>query len=151
MSLIEEFLFLTPEWMTKFVTIIENDLEIRSKTSEFNLSIIYIIENLPQKLRELYDGDSVSIYAELDQGDINFTVTKEVPSEETVDFIVTTDYEIAKKNFQGELNLLSTFIKRLIKVSPWRKISLNPAFTVKALSTVIAILKAIKKLPTVYV
>jgi hypothetical protein len=150
MGPIEEHLFLSLEWMARIVAIIEGDPKIRSKTSEFNLRIVYIVENLPQKLKELYDGDSVSIFAELDQGDISFTVEKEVPSEETVDFTVTTDYEIAKKNFQGELDILATFVKRLIKIRPWYKISLNPVFTVKALSTVITILKATRDLPTNY-
>jgi len=150
LSLIEEYLFMTPEWMTKFVTIIEENPEIRSKTSEFNLSIIYIVENLPRELRELYGSDSVYIYAELDQGSISFTVEKEVVSEETVDFIVTADYEIAKKNFQGELDMLSTFIKRLIKIRPWHKISLNPVFTIKALVAVTAMLKAMRTVPTRY-
>jgi len=79
-----------------------------------------------------------------------FNVSKEMPNEKFTDFIVITKYEIAKKNFQGELNLLSTFIKRLVKVSPWRKISMNPTFTIKSLATMIALMKVMREVPTIY-
>ena len=148
-------LFLSKVWIEKIINAIEDaralDPELMAKTSEFSLSVAYVIENLPQKLRDLYENEKVVIYVEMDKGNLTqFNVSKKMPSEKLTDFIVTAKYEIAKKNFLGELNLLSTFIKRLVKVSPWRKISTNPTFTIKSLSTMIEVLKVMRTVPTVY-
>ncbi|MFX1466612.1 MAG: hypothetical protein ACFFA5_09085 [Promethearchaeota archaeon] len=155
MTFTNGYLFLSKLWIDKIVSAIEDaraiDPELMAKTSEFSLSVAYIVENLPQKIRELYESDKVVIYVEMDKGNLKqFNVSKEVPSEKVLDFIVTARYEIAKKNFQGELNLLSTFIKRLIKVSPWRKISTNPTFTIKSLSTMIELMKVMREVPTIF-
>jgi len=148
-------LFLSKAWIDKIVLAIEdaraNDPELMAKTSEFSLSVAYVIEKLPEKLRELYESDKVIIYVEMDKGNLKqFNISNEMPSETLTDFIVRTKYEIAKKNFQGELNLLSTFIKRLVKVSPWRKISMNPTFTIKSLATMLALMKVMREVPTRY-
>lgn len=148
-------LFLSKAWMDKIVSAIEDaraiDPELMAKTSEFSLSVAYVVENLPQKLKDLYKSDKVVIYVEMEKGNLKqFNVGKEMPNEKFTDFIVTTNYEIAKKNFQGELNLLSTFIKRLVKVSPWRKISMNPTFTIKSLATMLALMKVMREVPTRY-
>jgi len=148
-------LFLSKEWMDKIVSAIEDaraiDPELMAKTSEFSLSVAYVVENLPEKLKDLYKSDKVVIYVEMEKGNLKqFNVGTEMPNEKFTDFFVTTKYEIARKNFQGELNLLSTFIKRLVKVSPWRKISMNPMFTIKSLATMIALMKVMREVPTIY-
>ncbi len=121
-----------------------------AQASEFSLSVAYTIENLPPKLQKLYDSEQVTIYIELDEGELRrFTIGTEIPPESKPDFIVTSDYEIAKKNFQGELNPISTFMKRRIKVEPWRKLYFNPKFSARSLSTINTLLKVIQeKVPT---
>lgn len=151
-----EYMFLSKEWIKKAVAAIEQakatDKNVMAQASEFSLSIAYTIEKLPQKLKELYDSEKIRIYLELDQGELKrFTIGTEAPKGKKPDFVVTSEYEVAKKNFQGELNPISTFMKRRIKVEPWKKLYLNPRFSAKALSTVNTLLKVIRdEVPTIY-
>jgi len=151
-----EYLFLSLEWIKKAVAAIEHakatDKNIMSQASEFSLSIAYTIEKLPQKLKELYDSEKVTVCIELDQGKLNhFTIETEMPRGKKPDFTVTSDYDIAKKNFQGELNPISTFMKRRVKIEPWKKLYLNPRFSAKSLSTINILLKVIREeVPTFF-
>jgi len=149
------YVFLSKEWINKAVAAIEHakatDESIMSQAAEFSLSVAYTIENLPQKLRNLYSSDKVTIYVELDQGTLRrFTVGTEVPEGKKPDFTVTSDYDVARKNFQGELNPVSTFIKRRIKVEPFKKLYLNPSFSAKSLSTINTLLKVMRDVPTIF-
>ncbi len=123
-----------------------------SQASEFSLSVAYTIEKLPQKLKELYDSEKVTMYIELDQGKLTRFVVETKPTvEKKPDFTVTSEYDVAKKNFQGELNPISTFMKRRIKVEPMKKLYLNPRFSAKSLSTINTLLKVIREeVPTCF-
>jgi len=150
-----EYLFLSKEWINKAVAAIEHakaaDEAIMSQTAEFSLTVAYTIESLPQKLRDLYNSDKVTVYVELDQGKLKrFTVGTELPKEKNPDFTVTSEYDVARKNFQGELNPISTFMKRRIKVEPFKKLYLNPAFSARALATINTLLKVMREVPTIF-
>ncbi len=151
-----EYTFLTKEWIKKAVAAIEHakatDENVMSQASEFSLSVAYTIEKLPQKLQELYGSEKVTVYVELDQGELKrFTIGAETPKEKKADFTVTSEYDVAKKNFQGELNPISTFMKRRIKVEPMKKLYLNPRFSAKSLSTINTLLKVIREeVPTCF-
>jgi putative sterol carrier protein len=149
----EGYLFLSKDWIGKAVAAIERakatDESVRKQASEFSLSIAYVIENIPEALKELYSSDRVIVYIELDKGELKrFKVDTGV--KEKTDFTVISDYEIAKKNFTGELNPVSTFIRRQIKIEPMRKVYADPSFSAKALTTVNTLLKIIKEVPTVF-
>jgi len=149
------FLFLSEEWIRRTVSAIErakaSDESLGSQASEFSLSVAYTIENLPEKLREHYGSDKVTIYVELDEGALKrFTVGTEMPGGKNPDFVVRSEYEVVKKNFQGELNPVSTFIRRRIKVEPYRRLYADPSFTARSLSTINALLRVMRDVPTVF-
>jgi putative sterol carrier protein len=151
-----EYMFLSKEWIKKAVAAIEHakamDENVMSQASEFSLSVAYTIEKLPERLKKLYNSEKVTVYIELDQGKLTcFTIGTEPPRGKKPDFTVTSEYEVAKKNFQGELNPISTFMKRLIKVEPKRKLYLNPRFSAKSLSTINTLLKVVREeVPTFF-
>ncbi|NIN51921.1 MAG: hypothetical protein GTO23_01960 [Nitrososphaeria archaeon] len=125
------------------------DEKISQMASEFSLSVAYLVKNLPQELREQYRNKEVIAYIELDHGALkSFTIGTEVPKGKKPDFTVESEYEVAKQNFLGELNPISTFIKRRIKVEPARKLYLNPSFSAKSLTTIIALLQVMRDVPT---
>jgi len=145
-----EYMFLSKEWIRKAVAAIEQakatDENVMAQASEFSLSLAYTIEKLPQNLKELYGSEQVTVYIELDQGELtHFSIGTEIPLGKKPDFTVTSDYDVARKNFQGELNPISTFMKRRIKVEPWKKLYLNPRFSAKSLSTINTLLKVIRE------
>lgn len=70
--------------------------------------------------------------------------------DEKTDFRVISDYEIAKKNFTGELNPVSTFIRRQIKVEPHEKGIRQPILQRKSSYNHQHPLKIIREIPTVF-
>lgn len=64
----QDSLFLSDEWVRKAVGLIEkakaSDEDVRNLTSEFSLSVAYVIDQLPEGLKRIYGGDKVAIYIE---------------------------------------------------------------------------------------
>jgi putative sterol carrier protein len=145
--------FLSEEWVRRVVAAIEHaklkDEKIRKLASEFSLRVTYVVENLPESLRKKYGNDKVKIYVELDKGKTKrFMVGREVPADDSPDFTVISDYEIAKKIFKEELTVASAFVKRYIRVKPLMRLYANPSFTAKSLTTFNALLQVMGKVPT---
>jgi putative sterol carrier protein len=148
-------IFLSQEWVRRVVAAIERakltDVNVRETVSEFTLSVAYVVTGLPDQLRQNYGGDKATIYVRLDHGTTKqFTIGDEAPAGEKPDFTVESDYEVARKIFQGELTAASAFVKRLVRVRPLTKLYANPAFTAKSLMTFNLLLKVMARVPTIY-
>ncbi|MEM4298363.1 MAG: hypothetical protein QW815_08355 [Nitrososphaerota archaeon] len=148
-------LFLSNEWIRKAVGLIErakaNDESIRRLTSEFSLSVAYVIDRLPDELKGLYDSDRIIIYIKLDRGLIKeFDIGKELPKDQDADFIVESSYDVARKIFTNEVNVGTAFVRRYIRVRPFYKLYANPSFTAKSLITMNVLLQVMGKVPTIF-
>lgn len=149
------YTFLSQEWVRKLVAAIEQakstDENLRSLASEFSLSVVYVVKDLPDELKKHYNSDEVMIYVELDRGVTKqFTIGTEIPAGKNPDFTVESTYDIAKKIFKGELTVASAFVRRQVKVKPLLKMYADPAFTAKSLMTFNVLLKVMGAVPTVF-
>ncbi|MBI2862130.1 MAG: hypothetical protein HYX89_04850 [Chloroflexi bacterium] len=147
-------LFLSPKWVHEVTRVIQGarrkDKEFGKLASGFSLSLAYLITDVPEEVRELYGGDKVAVFLILDKGTIRkLSVGTELPGDNS-DFTVTSNYQVAKKVFLGELNAATSFINKEIRVEPLSRIYRDPPFTAKSIVTGNKVLKIARAVPTVF-
>jgi putative sterol carrier protein len=150
---IKNFIFLSREWITHAVSEIEkakaNNKELRMRLSGVNFRLAFKVVDLPPKLRELYGGDQLVAYFEVNNSDLkNFLLTNKVPKD--VDFTITANYAVAKKVFEGEVDPLTAFTNFMVRVRPFRKLFSNPLSSAKLLSVANELVKLVKNVSTIF-
>ena len=151
----EEYIFLSSEWVHEMTRVVQaarsTDKDFGELTRGFSLSLVYLISELPQELREMHDGSRLVILVQLDQGAVKkLWLGTEVPVKKK-DFTVSSTYDLAKRIFLGEINPATAFIDRKIKVDPMRRVYLRPRFTAKAIVTGNKLIKIARQVPTSFI
>lgn len=152
-------LFLSKEWVSKAVAEIEwakkHDEELRRKTAEFTLRVVYVVHGIPDELRRIYGSDSLAIFIGLDRGRLTeFRVAEARPGGEykDVDYTIRSSYDVVKKIFRGDMTVVEAYMNREVKVEPFRKLYLNPRFTAKSITVVSMLLRILRdRLHTIYI
>lgn len=148
------YVFLSPEWIYEVTRVVQaarrTDENFRKLASRFSLSLTYLVTDIPQGLQERYGGSQSVVFVQLEKGTVRKLWIGTEPPMETVDFTVTTNYDVAKQIFLGELNPATSFINRQLKVEPLAKVYKRPRFTAKSIVTGNAILKIARQVPTLF-
>jgi len=152
-SAVENFIFLSREWITNAVLEIEKaknkNEELRKRLSGVNFKLVFRIINIPPKLKELYGSDQIVAYFKIDDGDLkDFSLTNKAPK--GVDFTITADYTVAKELFEGKVDPLTAFTNFMVRVRPFRRLFSNPLSSAKLLSIANDLLKLVKNVPTIF-
>ena len=150
----EGYLFLTPEWVHEATRAIQSarstDKNFGKLAQSFSLSLIYVVTELPQCLREIHGGPQLVVLVQLDKGTVRrLWLGTEVPGDKH-DFLVSSSYSLAKQIFCGEGNPATAFIDRQFKVEPMSRVYQRPRFTARAIVTGNAMLKVAKRVATVF-
>jgi len=126
-----------------------SDEEFRRMTSKYSLNLLYKISGLPAGLRQLYSGkDEIFFFIKLEKGSVRkLQIGSDVPNEK-IDFIVSSNYDIAKQIFTGELSLATAFFNRQFKVEPQSRLYRNPRFAARAIVVGNRIFKIARQVPT---
>lgn len=148
----ERYLFLSPEWVHEAVKMIQaersTDRDFAKQTRDFSLRLIYVVTELPDKLRSNDSGPRLVVMIELERGVVrDLWVGTDIPDGKS-DFTVTTSYETAKQMFLGKANPATTFVDGNIKVEPLRRVYQRPRFTARAIVTANAMLRIARRLAT---
>lgn len=146
--------FLSPGWVHHVARVVQaaraRDKEFGKLASGFSLNLAYLITDVAEKTRKEYGGDRLVIFVGLDKGRIRkLDVSTELPQEK-IDFTVTSNYEVAKRIFAGEVNVATSFINKEIKVEPMSRVYRNPRFTAKSIVAGNLMLKIARQVPTVF-
>jgi putative sterol carrier protein len=152
-SAVENFIFLSREWITNAVLEIEKaknkNEELRKRLSGVNFKLAFRIINIPPKLKELYGSDQIVAYFKIDDGDLkDFSLTNKAPKD--VDFTITAEYTVAKELFEGKVDPLTAFTNFMVRVRPFRRLFSNPLSSAKLLSIANDLLKLVKNVPTIF-
>ncbi|MBI4295389.1 MAG: hypothetical protein HY669_04400 [Chloroflexi bacterium] len=147
-------LFLSPEWVHEVTRVVQSargsDANFRKLTQGFSLSLLYVITELPQSLRELHNGAQLAILVQLDKGTVRKILLGTGTPEDKVNFTVSSSYSLAKRIFIGEMNPAVAFIDRQLKVDPLREVYRRPRFTARAITAGNALLKVARHVLTVF-
>lgn len=150
----ESYLFLSQEWVHEVARVVQSarssDANFKKLTQGFSLSLLYLITDLPQRLRELHNGTQLAILVQVDKGTVRKLVVGIDIPDDKVDFTITSKYDLAKRIFAGEVNAATAFIDREIKVDPMRRVYQRPRFTARAITTGNLLLKIARRVPTLY-
>lgn len=150
----EGYIFLSPEWVHEVTRVVQSargaDPNFRKLTQGFSLSLVYLITELPQVLREQHNGAQLAILVQLDKGTVRKLWLGITAPGDSVDFTVSSNYGLAKRIFAGEVNPATAFIDREIKVEPLRKVYQRPRFTARAITAGNALLKIARRVPTLF-
>jgi len=148
-----KLLFLSQEWIREVTKTVQaariSDEEFKRMTSNFTLNLLYKISGLPAGLKQLYSGkDEICFFIKLEKGSVRkLQIGTDVPNEK-IDFTVSSDYQIAKQIFTGELNLATAFFNRQFKVEPQSKLYRNPRFAARTIVVGNRIFKIARQVPT---
>jgi putative sterol carrier protein len=150
----DEYLFLSPEWVHQATRAIQaarsTDKNFGKLAQSFSMSLIYVVTELPQCLREVHGGPQLVVLVQLDKGTVRrLWLGTDVPGDKH-DFIVSSSYSLAKQIFCGEGNPATAFIDRKFKVEPMSRVYQRPRFTAKAIVTGNAMLKVARRVATVF-
>jgi putative sterol carrier protein len=147
------YMFLSPEWIREAVRTIQSararDEEFRKLTSDYSLSVAYIIKDIPSRLKEQYSNERIVLFIRLDEGVVReLKILNEPPI--GADFTITSTYSTVKQIFSGQLSLASAFMNRQVRVEPFDVIYRRPRFAAKSLIVGNMIIKLISQIPTEY-
>jgi putative sterol carrier protein len=148
-----KLIFLSQEWIREVTKAVQaarvSDEEFRRMTSNFTLNLLYKISGLPAGLRQLYSGkDGICFFIKLEKGGVRkLQIGTEVPNEK-IDFTVSSNYDVAKRIFTGELNLATAFFNHQFKVEPQSRLYRNPRFAARAIVVGNRIFKIARQVPT---
>jgi len=150
----EGYLFLSPEWVHEVARTIQGarsaDKDLGKLAQDFSLTLVYVVTELPQSLRELHGGHQMVVLVQLDKGTVRrLWLGTEVP-EEKHDFLVSSSYSLARQIYLGEANPATAFIDRQFKVEPLSRVYRSPRFTARAIVTGNAMLKIGRRVATVF-
>lgn len=149
-----ELLFLSNEWIREVTGVIQatrsTDKKFGELARDFTISLVYLVKELPRKLRVLHGGSQVAIQVQLVRGALaKMLVGTEISSNKN-DYTVTTDYTTAKRMFLGDANPATAFIDGHVKVEPLRRVYQRPKFTSKAIVIAGAMQKIARHVPTIF-
>lgn len=146
--------FLYQDWIHEVTRVVQGarakDEELRKYTSDYSLSLAYVITELPKKLTYVY-SEKLVLFVKLDKGVVQKLEIGTEIQEENIDFTVFSSYDTVKKIFTEKLNPASAFIKKQLKVEPLGKIYKMPRFTARSIITGNMILKYARTVPTKFV
>lgn len=150
----EGFLFLSREWVHEVTRVVQaarsTDKDFGKLAQGFSLTLVYVVTELPQSLRVLHGGPQLVVLVQLDTGSVRrLWLGTEVPRDR-YDFIVSSNYSLAKQIFLGEANPATAFIDRQLRVEPLRRVYQRPRFTAKAIVTGNALLRIAKRVLTIF-
>jgi putative sterol carrier protein len=151
----EELLFLSPEWIHEVTSTVQGarakDEEFRKLTSGYSLNLVYVLSELPFKLKKLYSGKKIVLSVQLDKGRVKkLDIGTELPDGK-IDFTIHSDYSIAKQIFTKQLNPATAFINRQLKVEPLSTVYRRPRFTAKSIVAGSQIIEFARQVPTRFV
>ncbi|MCL7387661.1 MAG: SCP2 sterol-binding domain-containing protein [Thaumarchaeota archaeon] len=148
-----KLIFLSQEWIHEVTKVVQaariGDEEFKRMTSNFSLNLLYKISGLPAGLRQLYLGkDEICFFIKLEKGSVKkLQIGTNVPNEK-IDFTVSSNYDVAKRIFTGELNLATAFFNQQFKVEPQSRLYRNPRFAARAIVVGNRIFKIARQVPT---
>lgn len=148
--------FLSPEWIRQVVDVVEEakrqDPYLGGLVSQFNFRVLYVIEDLPRKVRSLYGrGSKIVVCVTLRNGAVaNLKIGSRVPSL-PADLIVTLKYDLAAKLFRGDVGVASTLLSGQVRPKPANGFTAWTKIAAKSLVAVPQVLKAARKIPTRFV
>jgi len=148
----KEVLFLSPEWVHQAAaaaqTARQTDREFAEMVSVFNLSLLYVITELPQELRNSENGDRLPIFVRLEKGGVRqLQIGADVPKEK-IDFTVTSRYSVAKQIYTGQINVGTAFVNRMLDLEPMSKVYEDTKFTATSIVAGNRLIKIIRQIPT---
>ncbi len=151
----EPLLFLSQEWLYEVTKAVQSarsrDEEFRRITSEFSLSLLYVITDPPPSLRGLYSNSGrIFFFIRLERGSVRKLWIGIEEPKERIDFTVSSSYRIAKQIFNNELSLASAFISHQFKVEPLHRVYTRPGFTAKAIVAGNWVFKFARQVPTTF-
>lgn len=149
----KEVLFLSPEWVHQAAaaaqTARQTDTEFAEMVSGFNLSLLYVITELPKELKNSH-GDRLPIFVRLEKGGVRqLQIGADVPKEK-IDFTVTSRYSVAKQIYTGQINVGTAFVNRLLELEPMSKVYEDPKFTATSIVAGNRLIKIIGQIPTAF-
>lgn len=152
---IKEYTFLNQDWIHEVTRVVQGarakDEDFRKATADYSLDLLYVIKDLPDKLKVAYQTDGlITLFVKLDKGVVQKLVIGTETPEEKVDFTVTSSYGTAKDIFNEILNPATAFINRHIKVEPMATVYKRPRFTAQSIIAGNMILKYARQVPTNY-
>ena len=151
----EDFLFLSPEWISAVSEAVESaktaDIYFRSLVSDLTLGVVYIIRKIPSALRPHYGGSQRAVISvRLRSGVLERIEIGSPPPDNGVHLTVTTDYDVAKGLFLGEMSPALTLMSRRVQAKPAPEFRQWPKLAAKSLITASKILRTARKIPTVF-
>lgn len=146
-------LFLSPEWIDEVVASLRKstrtDPYLKNILSAFTMRIVFVVQDLPDELREYYESDQAVIYARVEKGAIaKLKLAGELPGER-YQMQVTCEYQLAQKIITGKASPVASFLKRRLLVEPvnfpqW------PKYVPKARIAVNLLLKLARRIPATF-
>lgn len=151
----EKLMFLSPEWVHEAVRVVQSargkDEEFRRLTSGYSLNLVYVVTDVPSRLKKIYHSEQIILFIQLDKGTVkNFEILTKLPVEK-IDFTIRSSYSVVKQIFLEQLSATTAFMNRQLKVEPFSMVYRRPRFTAKSIIVGNMILKFCRLIPTDYV
>lgn len=146
--------FLSREWVHEATHVVQaartSNKEFGKLIEGFTVNLLYLITDFHPNLAAFYGSSQLAIFVKIDKGKVRKLLVGGEPPREKIDFTVASDYSVAKRLFLGELNPATSFVNRQIKVEPLSRVYQRPRFTAKSIVAGNAILRIVRKVPTVF-
>ena len=150
----QEVLFLSQEWVHQAAATAQQarqtDKEFGQMVSGFNLSLLYIITELPQQLKNLYKTERLQVFVRLEKGGVRQLDVGADGLAEKADFTVTSKYNVARRIYQREINPGTAFVNQMLQVKPFEKVYDDPKFTANSIVAGNKLIKIISQIPTAF-
>lgn len=136
-----EYLFPSKEWVLEFCKKLNESEEYRRSAKKWEGDIVFMITNLPERLRELF-GDVVAFKLNLWHGECRGWEWVENPEEAKADYVISGKYPDWLRIIRGELQPIPALITGKLKVKG------NLAVIMRFATAAIAMVKAAQNVPS---
>jgi len=140
----EAFIFPSKEWAGKFCKVLNESVEYRNAAKTWEGAILFVCTNLPDNIKQLYDGrDKVGFALDLYHGECRGVTWTLNPETLNTPYVIEATYDDWVKILTGKLGPVPAMMSRKLRVT---KGSL--ATILRYATASIAMVKAAQKVPT---